>query len=158
MKHIEEEYQRMLSEQRYTYERIISNLQSHIGWLEGQLKEHEKDPLEKEIEATISAYNDGITITNTQPFYETESQSSELQKQIDELKKENRGLKISNGHLKSAKKVKRAKRVSKKNALCFCKDCKKYFQACRKDAQRCADCKRKHATELTKISRAKRKM
>lgn len=156
MKYIGQEYQQLLSEQRYTYEHIINGLKSHVDWLEGELKKYEKDPLEKEIEA----YNSGITISNDAPaLYETaESQSSELQKQIEALKKENKSLKMSNGHLKSAKKAKRAKRSYKKNVVCICKDCKKYFQACRSDAMRCADCKRKRASELTKISRAKRKM
>lgn len=154
MKYIEEKYQQLLSQQRHSYEHIISNLEVHIDWLENELKKYEKDPLEAEI---AKLNEQPQVILNDCPLHETaESQSSELQKQIEELKKENRGLKISNGHLKSTK-VKKVK-TYKKNVVCLCKDCKKYFQACRKDAQRCADCKRKHAAELTKSYRAKQEM
>ena len=151
MKRIEEKYQRLLSQQRYAYEHIISNLKSHIDWLEGQIKEHEKDPLEKEIEEYNRLENE-----SSESCPGCDARISELMEQVHALKKENKSLRMSNGHLKSTK-VKKTK-TYKKNVVCLCKDCKKYFQACRKDAQRCADCKRKHAAELTKSYRAKQEM
>lgn len=153
MKYIGQEYQQLLSEQRRTYERIISNLKAHNDWLKDELKKYEKDQLEKEIEEYNRLENE-----SSESCPGCDARISELSGQVEALKKENKSLKMSNGHLKSAKKAKRAKRSYKKNVVCICKDCKKYFQACRSDAMRCADCKRKRASELTKISRAKRKM
>lgn len=146
MKYIEREYQKLIETMKETYEDIIHIQAAFIN-------QYKKDPLEKEIEEYNKLENE-----SSESCPGCDARISELMEQVEALKKENKSLRMSNGHLKSTKKVKRAKRVYKKNALCFCKDCKKYFQACRKDAQRCADCKRKHATELTKISRAKRKM
>lgn len=148
MKYIEKEYQCLLDEQRSAYEGIISGLKGYNMWLEGKLNEYEKGQLEKELEE----YN---RLENTsRPG--CDARISELLEQVEALKKENKSLRMSNGHLKSTK-VKKVK-TYKKNVVCLCKDCKKYFQACRKDAQRCPDCKRKHAAELTKSYRAKQEM
>lgn len=145
MKYIEKEYQRLLDEQRSAYEGIISSLKSHNMWLERKLAdcENAEAGIVKELEEYNALDAEG-------------SRVSELESQITALKKENKSLRMSNGHLKSTK-VKKTK-TYKKNVVCLCKDCKKYFQACRKDAQRCADCKRKHAAELTKSYRAKQEM
>lgn len=141
MKYIEQEYQQLLSEQRYAYERIINNLESHVNWLENELKKCEKDPLEKEIEE----YN------------RLENESSEscpgCDARISELVEANEKLKAQ---LK--KKPKTTRRRRNKNVVCLCTDCKKYFYAGRKGARRCPECKRKHAAELAKVYRAKKKM
>lgn len=142
MKYIEKEYQRLLDEQRSAYDGIISALKAHNMWLEKKLADCEN--AEAGIAKELEEYN---------ALDAEDSRVSELESQITALKKENKSLRMSNGHLKSTK-VKKTK-TYKKNVVCLCKDCKKYFQACRKDAQRCTDCKRKHAAELTKSYRAK---
>lgn len=52
---INQDYQRLLSEQRYAYERIINNLESHIDWFEVKLMKYKKDPLETEIARPVSS-------------------------------------------------------------------------------------------------------
>lgn len=139
MKYIEKEYQKLIETMKETYEDIIRIQAAFIN-------QYEKGQLEKEIEK----YNE---LESSESCPGCDARISELVEQVEALKKENKSLRMSNGHLKSTK-VKKTK-TYKKNVVCLCKDCKKYFQACRKDARRCADCKRKHAAELTKIYRAK---
>lgn len=141
MKYIEREYQKLIETMKETYEDIIHIQASFIN-------QYKKDPLEKEIEE----YN-RLEDESSESCPGCDARISELFDQVEALKKENKSLRMSNGHLKSTKAKKT--KTYKKNVVCLCKDCKKYFQACRKDAMRCADCKRKHAAELTKKYRAK---
>ena len=137
MKYIEREYQKLIETMKETYENIIRIQASFIN----KYKPEEGAQLKKEIEE----YN------------RLENESSEscpgCDARISELVEANEKLKAQ---LK--KKPKATRRRRNKNVVCLCADCKKYFYAGRKDARRCPDCKRKHAAELTKISRAKRKM
>lgn len=139
MKYIEQEYRQLLSEQRYAYERIINNLESHVNWLECELKKYEKDPLEAEI-AMLSEQPQ--VILDGCPG--CDARIKELTEENEKLKKEIASLK------KTAVKVKAPKKRTRKQVLCVCKDCGTYFYAQRKDAQRCPECKRKHGSELKK--------
>lgn len=147
MKYIEREYQKLIETMKETYEGIIRIQASFIN----QYKPEEGAQLKKEIEK----YNE-LENKSSESCPGCDARISELVERVEALKKENKSLKMSNGHLKSTKAKKT--KAHKKNVVCLCKDCKKYFQACRSDAMRCADCKRKRASELTKISRAKHKM
>ena len=142
MKYIEKHYKDLIEQLESAHSYVVDDLKAHINWLEKKLADCEdaEAGIAKELEE-YNALEGGA------------SRIAELEAQIEALRKENKSLRMSNGHLKSTK-VKKTK-AYKKNVVCLCKDCKKYFQACRKDAMRCADCKRKHAAELTKIYRAK---
>lgn len=143
MKYIEQEYQQLLSEQRHTYEHIISNLESHINWLEDQLKEYEKDPVSEALkEYNTITVADNATLTVADPVVE---RVEELTAENDRLKKELQGAKISAGRLKANKTKK--KRVYKKSVVCQCKTCGTYFEAKRRDAKFCSGCTKKRAAE-----------
>ena len=138
------------------YDATIDTLNYHINQLQRTVREQE-DELDKlkggdKLAEEIAKLEEQpqIVLDNCQGC---DARIKELIEENEQLKKENKSLRMSNGHLKSTK-VKKTK-TYKKNVVCLCKDCKKYFQACRRDAMRCADCKRKHAAELTKKYRAK---
>lgn len=150
MKYIEKHYQDLIEQLESSHSYVVDDLKAHINWLEKKLADYEN--AEAGIAKELEEYN-RLENESSESCPGCDARISELVEQVEALKKENKSLRMSNGHLKSTK-VKKTK-TYKKNVVCLCKDCKKYFQACRKDAMRCADCKRKHAAELTKIYRAK---
>jgi len=160
-KYLEEKYQQLINDMERAYDATIDTLNYHINQLQRTVREQE-DELDKLKGGDKLA--EEIAKLEEQPQIVLDScqgcdcpgcdaRISELFDQVEALKKENKSLRMSNGHLKSTKAKKT--KTYKKNVVCLCKDCKKYFQACRRDAMRCADCKRKHAAELTKKYRAK---
>lgn len=145
MKYIEKHYRDLIEQLESAHDYVVDDLKAHINWLEKKLADYED--AEAGIAKELEEYN---------ALEAGASRIAGLEAEIETLRKENKSLRMSNGHLESTKAKKT--KTYKKNVVCLCKDCKKYFHACRKDAMRCADCKRKHAAELTKNYRAKKEM
>lgn len=146
----EQEYSQLLSEQRYAYERIINNLESHISWLKDELDELKGgDKLAQEIAKLEGQPQIILNDCQTQGLL---NGCPGCDAAIRELREENAKLKEEIASLKKTAKAKAPKRkyTRHKQALCTCKDCGTYFYAQRKDAKRCPECKRKHINQAKK--------
>ena len=129
----EQEYQQLLSEQRYTYESIINSLKSHVDWLKDELdKLRGGDKLAQEI---AKLEEQPQVILDDCPGCDVV---------IRELREENAKLKEEIASLKKTPKAKAPRKRARKQVLCTCVDCGTYFYAQRRDAKRCPECKRKH--------------